>query len=250
MWYTYRVWCRRASPSLYATTSIWCFFPPSNSLTWVVRFRVCSLLLHNLQLSDGLWPWMFETASTLSPLLLVSCILQRRHPLLTMHMPNSLVLIRKNFWPNLWSIHSMTGELSLAFVISKPVLTRKGLLPYSCLKYVNPLYLLGDKDLWSPSFLELFKEEGEHKGIWPISLFGGLSTTPSSIVTLDNPIVEDTPTIENMKKPLLFTNDNLAFPNSNDSVLVAPTKNDFNIIEKDCSNYFGPRTTTYKLHDK
>jgi hypothetical protein len=88
------------------------------------------------------------------------------------------------------------------------------------------------------------------KEICPISLFKGLSTTPSSITALEKSIIEDTSTVENMKKSLLFTNDDLAFPYSNDSVLVPPTKDDSDILDQDCSNCFGPRNPTCKLHDK
>jgi hypothetical protein len=60
------------------------------------------------------------------------------------------------------------------------------------------LYFSRDKDLRIPSFFKFFKKEGEHKGIHPISLFEGLSTTPSFIVALEESIIEDAYAAENI----------------------------------------------------
>ena len=70
------------------------------------------------------------------------------------------------------------------------------------------------------------------------SLLGGLSTIPSSIGALEKSIVEEASIAENMKNPLLFPKEGHGFPDPNDSVLVAPTKNDSDLVEQDCSNRF------------
>jgi hypothetical protein len=78
-------------------------------------------------------------------------------------------------------------------------------------------------------------------------LLGRQSTAPSSIAAFEKSIVEDASAVENMKKPLLFTNDGPAFPDPNDSVLVAFTKNNSDKLEQDCSS---SRTVAYKLQNK
>jgi hypothetical protein len=50
-------------------------------------------------------------------------------------------------------------------------------------------------------------------------------------------MVEEASAAENMKNPLLFPK-GPAFPDPNDSVLVAPPKNDSDMFEQDCSNSF------------
>jgi hypothetical protein len=97
---------------------------------------------------------------------------------------------------------------------------------------------LSEEDLQIPFFLELLKGEGEHTIVCPTSLLGGLSTTPSSIGALEKSIVEEASVVENMKNPLLFPKEGLGFPDPNDSMLVAPTKNDYDLVEHDCSNRF------------
>jgi hypothetical protein len=95
-----------------------------------------------------------------------------------------------------------------------------------------------EEDLEIPFFLELLKGEGEHTIVCPTSLLGGLSTTPSSIAALEKSMVEEASASENMKNPLLFPKEGPSFPNPNDSMLVAPTKNDFDMLEHDCYNRF------------
>jgi hypothetical protein len=84
--------------------------------------------------------------------------------------------------------------------------------------------------------LELLKGEEEHTIVCPTSLLGGLSTTPLSIGALEKSMVEEASTAKNMKNPLLFPKEGPRFPDPNDSVLVAPTKNDSDMLEHDCSN--------------
>jgi hypothetical protein len=102
------------------------------------------------------------------------------------------------------------------------------------------------EDLQTPFLLEFLKGEGEHTIVCPTSLLGGLSTTPSSIGALEKSMVEEASAAENMKNPLLFAKEGPRFPDPNDSVLVAHTKNDSDILEHDCSNRFCVRLTSYK----
>jgi hypothetical protein len=97
---------------------------------------------------------------------------------------------------------------------------------------------LSENDLQIPFLFELLKGEGEHTIVCPTSLLRGLSTTPSSIGALEKSIVEEASAVENMKNPLLFPKEGPPFPDPNDSVLVAPTKNDSDLVEHDCSNRF------------
>jgi hypothetical protein len=71
-------------------------------------------------------------------------------------------------------------------------------------------------------FLSSSEGRGKHKGI----------------AAFEKSIVEDAFADENKKISLLFTNDGPAFLDPNDFMLVAPTKNDFNTLKQDCSNFF------------
>jgi hypothetical protein len=75
---------------------------------------------------------------------------------------------------------------------------------------------LSEEDLQILFLLELFKGKEEHTIVCPMSLLGGLSTTPSSIGTLEKSLVEEASTVENMKNPLLFPKEGPGFPTPND----------------------------------
>jgi hypothetical protein len=99
------------------------------------------------------------------------------------------------------------------------------------------VYLFEDY-LQIPFFLELLKGEGEHTRVCPTSLLGGLSTTPSSIAAPEKSILEEASAAENMKNPSLFPKEGPAFPDPNDSVLVASTNNEPDLVEHDCEKRF------------
>ena len=51
-------------------------------------------------------------------------------------------------------------------------------------------------------------------------------------------MVEEGSVAKNMKNPLMFPKEGPAFLDPNDSVLVAPPKNHYDMFEQDCSNSF------------
>jgi hypothetical protein len=104
-----------------------------------------------------------------------------------------------------------------------------------------------EEGLHTPFLLELLKGEGEHTIVCPTSLLGGLSTIPSSIGALEKSTVEKAFAAENMKNPLLFPKEGPCFPDSNDSVLVAPTKIDSDMLEHNC---FNTLPASYKQHKR
>jgi hypothetical protein len=134
-----------------------------------------------------------------------------------------------------WFWTSKQGELSPAFIISRGLPIWEG--PYNCRGCADLVYL-SENDLQIPILFELLKEEGKHTIVCLTSLLGGLSTTPSLIGALEKSRVEEASAAENMKNPLLFPKEGPGFPDPNDSVLVAPTKNDSDLVEHDCSNRF------------
>jgi hypothetical protein len=62
---------------------------------------------------------------------------------------------------------------------------------------------------------------------------------------LEKSIVDEASAAENMKNPLLFPSEGPSFPDPNDSVLVAPTKIDSDMIKQS----FCQRTTSCNLHN-
>jgi hypothetical protein len=90
--------------------------------------------------------------------------------------------------------------------------------------------------------------DGEYLGIWPLSLGGGLSTTPSCIPALEKSIVEGASVAENIKNPLLFTADYPTFSDSHDTVFVPPAIKDLDMFDADSCDSSFPLVTTCKDH--
>ena len=90
--------------------------------------------------------------------------------------------------------------------------------------------------------------EGDHLGIWPLSLGGGLSNIPSYIPVLENSIIEDASTAENIKNLLLFTADCPTFSDSHDIVFVPPVIKDLDMFDADEYDSSFPLVTTCKDH--
>jgi hypothetical protein len=137
------------------------------------------------------------------------------------------------------------GALSPAFVMSNALRTWEGTELYNCLGGAESSYLSGEEDLQILSFFEVLKGDGEQTVVQTMSLLGGLSTTPSWSGALEKSIVDEASAAENMKNPLLFPSEGPGFPDPNDSVLVAPTKIDSDMIKQS----FYRRIASCNLHN-